>query len=456
MMPKTLLRYVGLSVLFVVLTILFWAWSTGFTFTSSEVRGYPTHAMLAESFATGRLDIEECTAEDMATINGKHYVYWGPVPALVRLPVRLLLGTSIPSGVMIALYCAGVCVFFILLLTEIAAASESRLKGSALIVMSVAFVFSGTLWFMTVVPSVHHETICAEVFFLVVALYYSIKVLRNGFAVSPLQALVIGTSVALAFGTRLIAVVTAAFVIAVILLGIHFGRSRSGIFIRWISSVLLTIPSPIVGCLLMWYNYARFGSVTEVGHKYCKSFYTEYALKGHAFRYEHIPFNVWDYFFRIPEARPGFPFIDIRVYIWDVFSRADPTFHLIHFNELVVSIFWIMPITVFALIPLSDRLSAARPFDVSAYRFTAGVFVAQTVTLLLFMGSAARYVFDFLPFLMTMAYIGVISLRWDERVVLVPVVFTAVLSVLFGILYLSNSFSNYFPFLPFQPPGFHF
>ncbi len=353
---------------------------------------------------------------------------------------------------MVVLYTAGICVFFVMLLGELASASESRLAGSAGVVFAATFVLNGYVWLMVMVPSIHHEAVCAAAFFLMMAVYYAIKAVRNSFAMTPTQAAVLGAALGLAFGSRLTAVVDAMFLTAVLLIGMHLNGVIFREQRRLVTAGIMVFFPILAGVALMLYNYARFGSIMEVGHKYGASIYSQHILAGHAMRYDHIPYNLWDYFFRIPSAMSGFPYLDMHLFILDVRSRLGPAYHLIHYNELAVSVFWMMPILLFAFAPLSHRLTRRSGVQVKSYWIPLGVVALQTLCTSLFMGSAARYAFDFLPFLTAMSFLGLVMLRSDDRSILVLVVFTAVLSTILGVALVGNAFVSYFPFIRYPSP----
>lgn len=48
---------------------------------------------LAQSFRQGRLDIHGAADQyDLSFYQGRYYPYWGPLPALILVPLQVLLG----------------------------------------------------------------------------------------------------------------------------------------------------------------------------------------------------------------------------------------------------------------------------------------------------------------------------------------------------------------------------
>ena len=112
------------------------------------------------AFAKGQLFIDEMPPEDYSIANGNRYLYFGPLPALIRLPVRLLLGRGIPTGLMIVLFCAGSAVLFALAINELTLVQESS-DSLLKTVFIILFIFNGYSLLITLIPSIHHEAIAA-------------------------------------------------------------------------------------------------------------------------------------------------------------------------------------------------------------------------------------------------------------------------------------------------------
>ena len=67
------------------------------------------------------------------------------------------------------------------------------------------------------------------------------------------------------------------------------------------STIVAGFPAAGVGLLLL-YNYVRFGALLDFGIRNLATIYVDYFRQGHFMRYDHIPYNIWDYFFRLPET----------------------------------------------------------------------------------------------------------------------------------------------------------
>ena len=88
------------------------AWQTGFTFSFSETPLWPNYNMLSKAFYRGQVSIDDTPQEDYLDYNGRKYLYYGPLPALLRLPLLVALPHGVPTGFMVALFCAGCAYLF--------------------------------------------------------------------------------------------------------------------------------------------------------------------------------------------------------------------------------------------------------------------------------------------------------------------------------------------------------
>ncbi|MEW6348895.1 MAG: hypothetical protein AB1646_07505 [Thermodesulfobacteriota bacterium] len=432
-----------------VLFVAYAAWMTGFTFTFSEVELAPNYQMLANAFAKGRLDIEETPQDDASTFRGKRYLYFGPVPACLRLPAAFF-GGSIPTGFMVVLFSAGLGAAY----WEILRLLSPRLAGlhgqSHERVFGITFVLSGYSLFLATLPYIHHEAIAAASFFLMVAVGVFLRALLDDFRISIRDAAVCGAAVALSFGSRFSYVFSGIFLVGSLLVGMR-GKARS----PWPAIVLVGIP--LFGlALLLAYNYARFGAVGEFGMTHADSIvYEDYLRQGRFWRYDNLPYNVWDYFFRMPSFEAKFPFVKTSLYILKVESVSNVRYFLIHVNELVGSVFFMMPILLGMFIALRVWLTGEGDVRARCVRSLAVLFFLQVLPLCLSMASTARYCCDFLPVMMIVSFVGATAAGtkcWGVRVT----AFAGMLSLLLSWTIAINGIVEYAEFLGYRSPLLRF
>jgi hypothetical protein len=425
---------------------------TGFTFVFSECTLFPNYSMLAKALLKGQLFIDEAPPVDSVVVHGKRYLYAGPVPALFHMPSLLLFNRSTPTGLIIAILCAGVCVLLAMILKELTPQNDMpKLSGIRLCFVG-AFVLSGFSLLMVSIPSFHHEAIVSAVFFLMVAIYLLIRARGRGYRMSVLATLLGGLAISLCIGSRFSYVISATIVGSIFVVGMI--RNSSGIpkgeIIR--TCVLgFGITILMVG-LLLYYNHARFGSYGEFGVKYLTSIYQEYFVQGHFLRYDHVPYNLWSIFWRIPQFTPEFPFLVLPAFILKVQSVGLMPYFLINVNELSASVFCLMPIMLLSVVPLLASWRNPDGFRLTTYLILSSVFVVQCLTISLTPASTARYYYDFLPIMMMMSYIGAM---WIEKHGSRPTVMVgslAVLSIVLSFALPMNALSLYAHFIEYKSP----
>jgi dolichyl-phosphate-mannose--protein O-mannosyl transferase len=203
-------------------------WMTEFTFVFWETSPFPNYNMLAKAFVKGQLFIDETPPEDYLDVNGKRYLYFGPLPALIRLPALLLLGRGIPTGLMIVLFCAGSAVLFALIihaLTPVQESSDSLLKA----VFITLFIFNGYSLVMTLIPSIHHESIASAMFFLMFALYLLAKDQNRASVPTATTAALMGVSLSCCIASRATYMFSSAVLVIAVIVGIW---SKAGYILK--------------------------------------------------------------------------------------------------------------------------------------------------------------------------------------------------------------------------------
>lgn len=192
---------------------------------------------------------------DASYYRGKYYLYFSPVPVLILyFPLRAVTGaypTDALAATIFALWA------FFAWIGVLRRASEETLVVPA----SLWVVFLGlgnvTLFVLASIRMYEVAALCAAAF--VGTWAYTIVLYRDRPTI--LRAGLSGTSLALAIATRpnlgVLLLIGGAPLLA------HARTTRS-----WRHVLAWTVPLAVVAMGLFWYNYARFGSLREFGHKY--------------------------------------------------------------------------------------------------------------------------------------------------------------------------------------------
>ena len=223
---------------------------------------------------------------------------------------------------------------------------------------------------------------------------------------------------------------------------------------RGIGIVIIIGLITVVGLLV--YNKARFGNFLDFGMNHQASIvFQDYFNQGNYFRFDHLPYNLWHMFFRFPEVIESFPYLKLPGFVLKVQSVALNPYLLINSNELSVSIFCLMPITLLAFCPLFKTLrSKISQLNVS-YFMLLGVFACQVLLPCFTVAATARYYYDFLPILLILSFIGAVALSTYRGFLKYFTFGLVVVSLIVSFSLPMNALVFYAQYVPYRSPLLH-
>ena len=202
---------------------------------------------------------------DHAFYNGKYYMYFGIVPALILfVPFKLITGKTLityhATQIFVSFLIIGIYMFFLMLLKV----SKKKITTPIFIFSCVSLSIM-SVWYMSSAPSLYCTAISAGICFVIWSLYFFFKAAYVDKNKSILLATIGSIFGALAFGCR--PPIALANVIAIPLY-IHYLKGKR-ISIKFIlKNLIIFLPYVIVGVGIMYYNYIRFDNVFEFGQSY--------------------------------------------------------------------------------------------------------------------------------------------------------------------------------------------
>jgi hypothetical protein len=192
---------------------------------------------------------------DFVYYEGKLYSYYGVVPVIVLfLPYYLITGSYLSVSMATFIFSALASLGLYLLWRAIVQKYIPRLRYAIYLTGLAALLFGSNLMAATVRGYVYEATATAALMFSVYGILFLIKAvpdLRSGLLVAS------GLCFALAVGSRP-TMIFISLLIPVILFPVFKNKKL----------IAFIIPYALTGLALMWYNYARFGSITEFGASY--------------------------------------------------------------------------------------------------------------------------------------------------------------------------------------------
>jgi hypothetical protein len=360
---------------------------------------------------------------DASLFQGHYYYYWGPAPALLAALVKAVVPMVVDDQFLVLFFCAGLAVC----LAGILATLRSRLYPAAppwtLLPLTLLGGLSLPVLWLVNRPSVYETAIAGGQFFLLLGLLAALRAVFTD-CVRPGWLLLAGAAWGAAVNCRLnLALVVIFFTLMTAWLTLRSTRS-------WRPLVLLLVPLVAWAIFMGSYNFARFGSIFETGHRYqltgpaLPANYAEVVSPGYV-----LP-NFYNYLLRPPAiSRAAFPFITapyIEERMWPSFLRLPAAYY---YSEPVTGLLVGVPAVWLAFLPLLGLLYGFwrwlhnLPSDeapATPLRFeTRWIFGLADVgsllllaPLLMFIASSMRYLADAAPLVTVLSALG---LWWGLR-----------------------------------------
>jgi hypothetical protein len=351
---------------------------------------------------------------DTTLYNGKYYLYWGPVPAVLGVIVSSITSKTVTDTGLVFSFVIGIAFFSVLLLRDI----YKEYKAPAWVLWGgvlAATVNIPLIWMLTR-PKFYEVSISGGQFFLMAGLFAMFRAFRSDV---PNKGYIAFSAVALglAGATRINLLPSVVFLAIVIFWRIYvIYRKKISESIPAFAAAFL--PLALIACSLFLYNYNRFGSIFEFGHRYQLTGPSLTANYSDISSVKYIIPNLYTYVFRLPSLSRNFPFLTIpwiKSEMWPSFIHLPEHYY---YTEPVAGIIIIVPLiglTVLLLMRLlwfslngDISLSGNKEKPVNSLFFwfgfsLLGYIVIQMAVLLIFINSAMRYLLDVSPALIVLS-----------------------------------------------------
>jgi len=348
---------------------------------------------------------------DASYYNGRYYLYWGPVPAVFLIPVQSAYGGKVGDMQLVFFFTCGIFLvlsqFFILVRNRFFPNLPRWMLGMSILLAGTA---SPVMYMLNGYNSamIYEAAITGGQFFLASGILAAATSL--GARASYWRLALTGMLWALAIGTRLNLMLPVAAMSFILL--VSWFSVKGHYFEKFASISSLAFPLLLGGAVLGWYNWARFGSITEFGLSYQLAWLHPQKHYDDLFRVVYILQNIYNYVFRAFAFRTEFPFLYIEWGIKDPILASYPLPNFYN-TQQITGILFTTPFFVFAFAPLSWFISGkSRMFlqqNNSLLWFLlmlASSSLAAFLFLMTFFWSAMRYLLDFVPSLLALSVIG--------------------------------------------------
>jgi len=364
-------------------------------------------SLLAQSFLHNDLYLNPNNLPDgdYADFNGKQYLFFGPMPSILLMPLVFIWGKNFPQMTL------SITSLVVIYLTIFILCRKLKFTKIDAFWLANFFVFGTVLYFVGLVNiSAYLVQTVGTAFVVLSILEYFTK----------RRWLLIGILIAAAGATRIsLFGMTVFFILELIRLYKNLNFTRSLIF--------LLLPIIFSIGMLSLYNFRRFHSVFDSGYTHNVSVLDKDYLnyKEGFFSLKHIPANLYLLLFKAPE-----PVLKERV-------QFVLRFPYLKVNDIGMAIWFTSPLFIYLL--KARRAS----YTISA---TIGIFTLMIPSLVYFgLGTSQfgyRYSLDFLPLLFLILLTGFRG----ELPSLAKILIT--FGIVFDIFYMSNIWGTY-PLLSF-------
>jgi hypothetical protein len=433
----------GVVVLSVIL-IYVWCISVGLWTRWPESTSY--YDMLATSFSHGHIALEvepdptlialEKPYEpgnregipvlwDASYYQGKYYFYWGPAPAFPLALIKPIYSKVVGDNILTFLYFVGTFIFLAILILHLHKNYFPEAPPWS-VLLGITFVgLVNPIPFALLDAHMYEVAIGGGQFFFVGGLYWLFRAFGKP---SAWWLALAGTFFALAVGSRNILALPVAFLALVVLIWvIKTQRSQSFKFI-----LAIFMPLILGAVSYAWYNYARFGDITEFGFRYQLTSFNLYENIDETFSLSYIPPNLFKTLVNPLERRDAFPFIRAIRWIGPTWLDDSMSQFYLYYAEAVTGLLVGSPFVIFAFLA---GLRKKKGFD-WIFISLAGSTLLIFFTLQVFFYTVMRYHIDLLPALSILAVIGFWQgLHWLEQRPVARISFA-----LLGIILMAYSF----------------
>lgn len=370
-----------------------------------------------------------CAIHDVSYYDGRYFLYFGPLPAITLLVGDWLSGDRLTSDSVAAI--AGVVG-----LTVVAAALVWRVwrdgpSGAPLILPASALVAVGLgnpIPFLLSSPAVYQAAIATGQVALLGGILAALTARRSG-RWAGVYWLVAGTAWGLVPLARasLIPAVLLFVVVAAIALR-HQPRRLA----------LLLGPLVLLGAVAGWYNAARFDTPFEFGQRYQLTDLNLHRDYAGFFSADNLATNAGLFFLRPPEFSTRFPFIG-----WPPASERRATMREASTGAIIEPTVGLLTAAPYVLLAVGALWAA--PGRRRDLLLLAGGTVAAAAPVLLQRWVSMRYLADFMPLAVLLAFGGSLAL-WQRRtaVASAAAVILALGTAAFGVLLAVTGYSGHF------------
>lgn len=386
-----------LIILFIIAFFVYWVTSTGYP------TPYNYYVRLADAFLNGHLyllDNPSWLNELVPNPSGVgYYVVYPPLPAVLMAPFVAIFGLELNQTLFGFFFSAAtVVVAYLVAKSALTKTRQSTaISRSTYVWFAVLFGFSTIFWYLSSIGSVWLIAHVIATFFMLFALYECLNTNRP---------LIIGLLVGASFWCRLPTALCIFFFVALAIAS----QQDQGWLNKFKASlpylVKLALGMSVFVLLNFAYNYARFGTIMDVGYWLIPGLMDEPWFQHGHFSLLYIPANLQPFLLGLPLLSSTAPYL--------------------HFPMSGMAIWFTTPAFLFALkSKIKDKVTLSSWLGILSI---AAIIFTNAAT---GWGFGYRYAVDFYPFLFLLTVRGMGSdLKWYHKILIILGVIVNLVGVL--------------------------
>jgi hypothetical protein len=334
--------------------------------TSPGESHYNYFARLAAGFTEGKLYIEENPPwlNELVKVGNKYYVVYPPMPAILMMPLALVLGNEAPQT-LFSIFLGGinaVLVFFLIL--------KLKLSKKTAFIVTAFFAFGTNHWYLSSVGSSWFIAHVIALFFLLLALIETF---------SKQRLFLIGLLVGASFWAR------TPVIFAIFFFWVYFWKKFYPLNIKNFKNfIFLNLGVFIFVFLDAYYNYLRFSNFSPLApYNLIPGLENDPIFKDGFMSVRFIPRHLEALFTKLPEIKNTFPYLIPSLLSTPIWLTSPLLFYIFKspFKNLLTKASWVGVVAPFSIIIL-----------------WAGVGYAQF---------GYRFIQDIMPFLLILISLGI-------------------------------------------------
>ncbi len=357
---------------------------------------------------------------DVSLYKGQYFLYWGPLPALLLMVVKLFTASPISDSYPLLAFQYSLFLVESVLLFRI---WRRFMPDMSLWVLTGSLFLIGlgtpAPWIIEL-PAIYSAAVSAGAAFFMAGLLAAFVALDHNPPRLWWLALA-GLFWATSVGSRISQVLPVGLACLFILLALLRGHKLSEWRMRARPIAALGVPLLLGTMALCWYNWARFDSIFETGIKYQLAGVPVQQYGNRMFSPVFMVQNTYVYFLYPPVVRPSFPYFrparELNVNITPLIPLPE-MWNAQETTGLLLNSPWIV-LGMAAVYWAVRRRPGIKEHDTRPWILRwmigvlAGTFGAACIFFLMFFWAAERYLFDFIPPLLILGVLGMWQIeRW--------------------------------------------